>query len=370
MAISQDQSSSGGINTAFVSNEYFTAESLNSNFLGFTSSPYVVLRSKNKTVDVFGEMHWSNFGDKSEVPEVFVIEKELQYGAWANELANLLNQGRNLTNNRNIDSYVQLYAAKETGFYYNFPWLLKNGDNIRNIENQWKSIEGISKTLTDMVGSDAGKDKGGFFDTILPAAAGAVVGAFTPGFGFEETKQFDNTSSQSLTITFPLYNTLDVKTAIRHFSFVNLFTFQNLKTRTSLMSYIPPKIYEVDAYSLGGIYMPAAVVTNFKIDSVGTTRKITDWGLWGNAGILIPEAYKVTITFTDLLSQSSNVFAGTLGGNKIRITNTVPELTTAAQLAQNTNQTLGPLVQGAFDRIENGIDQTNTFFRNLTNPTP
>jgi hypothetical protein len=148
---------------------------------------------------------------------------------------------------------------------------------------------------------------------------GAAIGALTPGFGFEDTKQYSETTPQSVTITFPLYNTLDLESAFKHFSFVNLFTFQNLKTRTSLMTFIPPKIYEVDAFSAGGLYMAVAYVSNFKVDSIGTTRRMSDFSAYGPKEILIPEAYRVSITFTDLLSQSSNVFAGTMGGTKIKI---------------------------------------------------
>jgi hypothetical protein len=318
--VASNQGFSSGINAAMVENEYFSAHSekiIDSKLL--RSSPYTVLKPKNGMVDVHADMYWSNMGNKSEVPNVFVIERELKYGAWAAELANILKLGGQIGTNTDVDTFMQLYAAEETGFYYNFPWLLKSGDNIRSIENSWSSITGLTKALT--TSSKSNSKDAGLLDTIIPAAIGVATGAITPGFGFEETKQYDGTSQQTLTVSFPLYNTIDIRSALRHFNFVNLFTFQNLKTRTSLMSYIPPKIYTVDAYSLGGIYMSAAYVSNFKVDSIGTTRKMTEWGIWGNAGVLIPEAYKVTITFTDLLSQSSNVFAGTLGGNKVQVTN-------------------------------------------------
>jgi hypothetical protein len=322
--ISSDWSSANGINTSNIGNRYFYTESREANFLGITSSPYVVLKpSGNGVVDVFREMYWANLGDKSEVPQVFVTEKELQYGTWATQLGNILKQTDNLfgkggANASTVDSFVQLYAAENTGFYYNFPWLLKNGDSIRNIDNQWETSQGLGdffSTSTKNTGGIAGA-----IGSIAGAVVGAAVGAFTPGFGFEDTKQYSSTSQQTITISFPLYNTIDIESAFNHFSFVNLFTFQCLKTRTSLMSYIPPKIYEVDAYSVGGVYMAAAVVSNFKVDSIGTTRRMTEWAGFGPKEILIPEAYRITITFTDLLSQSSNVFAGALGGTKIKVT--------------------------------------------------
>jgi hypothetical protein len=352
-----NQGFSSGINIAFAENEYFSAKSEQLNFLGINSTPYTVLKPKTSVINVHGDMYWSNLGDKSEVPEVFVIEKQLEYGAWAAQLASILQQGGQLggqilQQGGNVDSFVQLYAAKETGFYYNLPWLLKGGDSIRSIENQWSKVKGIGETLMEMAPSTKGS-----IGDIIGAGIGAAIGAFTPGFGFEETYQYNTTTPQTLTISFPLYNTIDVKSALRHFNFVNLFTFQNLKTRTSLMSYIPPKIYTVDAYSLGGVYMAAAYVSNFKVDSIGTTRKITEWGLWGNAGVIIPEAYKVTITFTDLLSQSSNVFAGALGGTKVQVTNNNVQAIIDG-FKNKAATVVQPIVQGLFGNNPNA--QTGT----------
>jgi hypothetical protein len=331
------QNSANGINSLFQNNPYFTAVDETLPVAGFVGTPFTKLKPVSKVVDVVSDMHWSNpFSDKSEVPIIFVREKELQYGAWATQLANLLTEGSQLVEAagtaianglasalpntfsdpstlKNADSYVQLYAANDTGFYYNFPWLLKSGESIRAIRNQWNSIQGLGDILSN---SNSSKSEGKTA-ALVGAGVGAVVGALTPGFGFEDTKQYESTNEQEVTITFPLYNTIDPQTAFKHFCFVNLFTFQNLKTRTSLMTFIPPKIYEVDAYATGGLYMAAAYVTDFKVDSIGTTRALSDYGGY----ILIPEAYKITITFRDLLSQSSNVFAGVLGGTKVQVTN-------------------------------------------------
>jgi hypothetical protein len=314
-----------GINQA-MNNPYFTAEQVSKGLAFLNPTPYVNLKPKGGNsirVDVWNDMYWTTADDTEETPAIFVEEKVLQFGTWATQMANLLTETNNLiggnpaaSNSHTTDTFLNLYAATPTGFSYNFPWLLKSGDNIRSINNSW----GESKGLGDMLGSmsGGGDSKNG---DIIGSLVGLGIQAMTPGFGFEDTKQYNSTDAQSLTITFPLYNTLDLPSAYKHFSFVQLFTFQNLKTRTSLMSFIPPKIYNVDSYAVGGIYMAAAYVSNFKVDSIGTTRAMSDWYSNGADNILMPEAYKVSITFTDLLSQSSNVFAGTMGGKKITITN-------------------------------------------------
>jgi hypothetical protein len=336
-AITQD--GANGLNSTFgggsdSSAQYFKAVDKEMSFLGFSSSPYTVLeKTGSGLVDVTKDMYWSNVGNKDEVPFVFCVEKELQFGTWATQLSNLLTQtGAGLTtagsfvglsNAKNLDTFLKLYSAKPTGFKYSFPWLINSGYPLRSISNSWDDAQGLASLTKSFGGQSSSQSSGqsnNIGSAITGALGGAVMGALTPGFGFEDTKEYKSTSQQSITISFPLYNTLDLKSAFRHFSFVQLFTFQNLKTRTSLMTFIPPKIYEVDAYAIGGVYMPAAVVSELKIESIGTTRAMSDWFGFGANYILMPEAYKVSITFTDLLSQSSNVFAGTLGGSKISIT--------------------------------------------------
>jgi hypothetical protein len=132
--------------------------------------------------------------------------------------------------------------------------------------------------------------------------------------------KFDNTARQTLPISFPLYNTGDIEDIYANLSFINVFSYQNLKNRTSVMTYLPPKIYTIDAKSIGGIYMPVAYVSDFKVESIGTTRRISELKKFGIDDALIPEAYKVTISFTELLPQSANIFMGALGGDKVEVT--------------------------------------------------
>lgn len=312
---------SNGINAAFAQNSFFTATNDQLQVLGFSGfgSSFSRLKPKGSgIVDVVNRMRWKNAGSTSEVPIVWITERELRYGVWTANLLQFLTQFQNLLNGNNIDSYLNLYAAEKTGFQYNFPLLLSNGDNIRTVRNQWVPANGVAKMLQDKAGSTGG------LGDLAGASLGFVTGAVSPGFGYEETYQYGKTDTASLQVTFPLYNTFDLKSAFDHYSFVQLITFQNLKTRTSMLTYIPPKIYTVDTLALGGVYMAAAYISELKVDSIGTTRRMSDFFGFGSKELLIPEAYKVSITFTDLVSQSSNIFSGTMGGTKIEVTS-IPE---------------------------------------------
>jgi hypothetical protein len=317
-----NQSGSGatGIQSSFASNKYFKATE--SPALPFGASnlaqPYTILKPKGSgLVDVTNTMRWSNYTSTDEVPSIFITEKQIEMGTWAANFLEIIKQAKNLTSGKGLDSYVSLYAASNTGFWYNFPYLLKNGDNLNAIGNTWNPASTIGNMINSIVGgggNEGGKGKTGSF-------IGGAISGMLPGVGFEQTLQYSGSSPNSLTVSFPLYNTISQEDAFNHFSFVNLFAFQNMKTRTSMLTFLPPKIYVVDAGSIGGKYMAAAYVSEFKVDSIGTTRKLWDYAQFGPKELLIPEAYKVTITFVDLLSPSSNIFGATMGGSKIEITN-------------------------------------------------
>jgi hypothetical protein len=270
------------------------------------------------TVDVHGTLRWKNSGNVEEVPRLVLTEYSLDYGAWTSNLARILTGSAQLQQGQ-LDPYQALYTGNKTGFYYSLPYLIRPGNSIRgNISNSWTdSTQGITDMAKSVLGGGSSKKA---FDMLT--GAGDVLGKIlTPGYGTEPVKSFATTSENTISVSFPLYNTGSIEDANNNFSFVSLLAFQNLKTRTTFLSYLPPKIYSVDGLSDGSVYMPAAIIKELNIESIGTTRSITDLG--GNSSsdgrTLIPEAYKVSIVFQELLPQSSNIMWGALGGQKVRV---------------------------------------------------
>lgn len=269
-------------------------------------------------VDVHGGMKWKNAGSVEEVPRLLLTEYSLNYSRWSSNLNAISTMVDNIDKTGKQDPYLQLYSGEPTKFYYSLPYLVKPGDSIRgNISNEWADL--------DTAGA-LGKLLGGKIGNIIGKAGEALVnagGQFSAGFGTEPIRSFKSTADNKITISFPLYNTLSLEDAKKHYSFVSLIAFQNLKTRTSFVSFLPPKIYIVDGMCSGGVYMAAAYISDLKIDSIGTTRVIKDLGDFGSddKDVIIPEAYKVTITFTDLLTQSSNIMWSSLGGPKVKVLN-------------------------------------------------
>ena len=296
-------------------------------------------------IDILNKFRWkTNDGLTDEVPYIILMEYDLPYGLWTSRLSNIFSSIKSSLYSGDADPYIKLYTGTATGFSYVLPYLLKNGDSIRGsgIRNSWKEVD-ISQSVSKIpaIGRDlanAGKAIGDVMQ---------VVGeTFTPGYGAEKIMNYSNTERKSITITFPLYNTLDEQEAINNFDFVNLFAIQNLKTRTSWLTYTPPKLYVVEGIGLGSLYMPACYVSNYDFKAIGTTRYVSGYGQGGKS-YLIPEAYKVSITLTELVAESSNIMWGALGGPKVQLINnptSIEEARAAISVRENNIVQPGTLV--------------------------
>lgn len=274
-------------------------------------------------IDILKNFSWCNSTtDISEVPSIYATEYELSWGQTMTNLQRFALGATQIMNKKMDDPYLILYSARPTGFNYRFPHLLGNGSNLRDISNSWgaenndfmSEITGLlSKKTKDFIGGIAGSLK----------TVGSIAGNILPGVGIEEIQKYTNTQCQTLDISFPLYNTKTTKQAFQNYCFCLLFAFQNLKTRTTFMTYIPPKLYKIHNAYNGGINMPVAIVENFSIESIGTTRVLKDFSIDGltNSPIVIPEAYKITIRFKELIPQSSNIMLGVMGGKSVNVIN-------------------------------------------------
>jgi hypothetical protein len=318
--------------------------------LSTLSSSTTELVPKRKIVDILNEFKWKNNSrGTDEVPAVLLKEYELAYSMWASNFARVIQGAFDLSTNGTIDPYLALYFVKNkngTGFNYNLPYLLDNGAKMRNIRNEWAVFDkNLMSAAANALGGDS-KSGGtlGDLGKIVGFGVGTAAGFASPGIGAEDVYEYKNTALEEITITFPLYNTGTTKEALDNYAFVNLITFQNLKTRTSFLTYIPPKLYSVSMNNncQGGLYWPVAVITDLSIESIGTVRELRELN---NTPLLIPEAYKVSITLRQLLPNSSNIFEGAIGGRKVEV------LTEFA-----FNNTVNDIIGGATSSIGEGIN--------------
>lgn len=259
--------------------------------------------SEGQTFDMWKDGDWKLTGSFSEVPYIRLKEHSLDFGRTTSNILNLIKTAGNIVGSvekeEPVDPYMVMYATTVTGFNYQLPYLKNNGTIRGAIRNNWSEDSGGSGALVNAL-SDFAKPLGDFI---------------SPGWGVEPVKKYDNTSPRTIEFSFPLYNTRSLEKANLHYEFITTFSLQNLKTRTSFLTFTPPKIYEVEMDADGGIAMPAAYAS-IDVHSIGTLRQIYDRG---QSPRLIPEAYKVIITLTELLPQSSNIMQGEIGGKRVKV---------------------------------------------------
>jgi hypothetical protein len=289
--------------------------------------------SGTSTVNVLNNLRWCNSGSIEEVPGLILEEFSLDFGAWTASLARLAQAATQVAEQgASSDPYTILYPGTPTGFKYILPYLINSGSIRGSISNSWDEEK---DTISELLKSK--------FPTMSKVAE-TVGGSISPGFGAEKVQRYTSTSPRVITISFPLYNTVSVEDANNNFSFISLFGFQNLKTRTGFLTYMPPKIYSVSMLEEGGIYMPAAMVEKFDVESIGTLRSMSDFGnaLFGantSGKRLVPEAYKVTISLKELIPQSSNIMAGEIGESRVKV---VGDTSLSPTLKQATVQPVAP----------------------------
>lgn len=133
-----------------------------------------------------------------------------------------------------------------------------------------------------------------------------------PGVYIEQPQLMDISSSTStdITVTFPLLNTLSFDGAVKNYQLLWLLAFQNKPYRETKTVVNPSKIYRV--YIPGIKYMHYAHISNLSVDFLGVRRTVripmpTVAGTPSQVNVVMPDAYKVSITFKSLTTDMGNL---------------------------------------------------------------
>jgi hypothetical protein len=214
-----------------------------------------------------------------------------------------------------MNPYSLLYTTTPTNFRYTFPYMQ---------DTYLANSGGFGDTGGGTMIMDAMKDWAtGFNETF---AAANLSKSFAPGRMVEEPKGFNFTGREkSYTVTFPLFNTKSYGEVVRNWQFLYLLSYQNTPNRVSRDLIDPPCIYE--AYIPGVWYSKYSSLTNMTVDFIGARREMyipiktidyadggqnrqTATGEWTprqkKTLAVIPDAYNVTLTFTELFSETQN----------------------------------------------------------------
>lgn len=217
-----------------------------------------------------------------------------------------------------MNPYKNKYTTQATGFKYVLPYM----------ENKW--VEQTSNFSGD------GGEGGNIIGTITAAArtlkayadVAGLVKTLAPGRLIEQPKAFNFSGREkSYTVSFPLFNTKSYAEVVRNWQFLHLLAYQNVPNRVNADLVDPPCIYE--AYIPGVWYSKYSAITNMNVEYIGARREMflpiqvldkpsdagsdagstqdETWLLQRKKTVaIIPDAYQVTITLTELFPDSQN----------------------------------------------------------------
>ena len=134
---------------------------------------------------------------------------------------------------------------------------------------------------------------------IAAAAQYPVVGAF------DRPRIFTSHSERTITISFPLFNTVEEGDWVKNRELIYLLMEQNLYNKRDYTTGLPPVFYDV--YIPGQYYCFASCITQINVENLGNTRLLYN-------EFIVPDAYQVTLTLSEMTMPSKNQFAAIFNG--------------------------------------------------------
>lgn len=308
---------------------------------GGLATTLVPLNDSYQEINVVSEYPWTLSRVDEEVPYVRLreykcvdssIKKQIAFyvqlakdtgsdaapllGALAGKVGGMM--GAKKTYDASIDVYTDIWPKDNpTGFNYMFPYFNKTGFELGS--EAWTSIGNIGDSIKQIAngiaaakgGEAAGKkaEKLGKTLDLIEAGSNASLNAQYPAVGItDRPKMFNSHSDRTITINFTLYNTINADDWQKNRDLVYLLMSQNLFNKRDLTTGVPPVFYDV--YIPGQYFSYASCMTNFKVDYLGNQRLLYD-------RFIVPDAYDVTISLTELVKPSKNQFESIQNGAAI-----------------------------------------------------
>lgn len=288
--------------------------------------------------------------------------------------------GANKTYETSIDVYTDIWPKDNpTGFNYMFPYFNKTGfelgseawtsvgnigDSIKQIANGIAATSGGTKEEKTAAANKAAKF--GQAMDLVQSGSNALLNMQYPGVGItDRPKMFNSHSDRTITINFTLYNTIDAEDWTKNRDLVYLLMSQNLFNKRDLTTGVPPVFYDV--YIPGQYFSYASCMTNFKVDYLGNQRLLYD-------RYIVPDAYDVTISLTELVKPSKNQFEAIQNGAAIDYVNVSrsPSRTQAdAIVAAIPGAVQGAIVGGAVAKVAGAVGAAiSKSSKGSSNPKP
>jgi hypothetical protein len=268
-------------------------------------------------INVVSKYKWTlskNFDSNSadsmdEVPIVHLREYEVDESTIKTQIDFYTTALKNLGKG-GMAPYEQLFPRKRTGNEYIFPYFSEVNFEVNT--PVWSSLDQLEqggKALESAAGTLFGKQAAAVTAGVIQAAAGiggATLASIYPKVGImDRPRLWQNHEFRTINIKFPLFNIMDVKDWEQNRSLCWTLVNSNLFYKRDFITGIPPVYYEV--LVPGQHYSYASCVTNLTIYNRGNMRKLKYGN--GRKEAVVPDAYEVNMTLTDMVMPSRNLFA-------------------------------------------------------------
>lgn len=289
-------------------------------------------------IDVVSDMSWtlSPKSARKDVPYVRLTEYQQTTGQliaaiiyYGRVASRIINQGIGTVAQADrdpFDVYKYKYFAEPTGFSYKFPYF-----NVKktSLINQFGETGDTPFSETILLGKEMLRFPGakGLTEKAieLPAKMSSlfkqglsVMNTIVPGkVGFETPKSWSETEKESYTISFDLFNSGTVEDIENNRNLCHLLHHQNAPSRRNFAIIDPPVIYSLSIPDV--VHMPACWMSNLEITNLGNTRLMYMLSMDGSTSVprTIPEAYRISMTFTSILLPSRNILSALDKGSNI-----------------------------------------------------
>lgn len=233
---------------------------------------------------------------------------------------------------KHLEPYQRLYSTFPTGFRYHLPYFT---DEFKtNTPSFTDSVSGQSQLpLQEFIAKGASL-AGSIANSLNAAKAGTYI----------ETPKYPSfpSAAKNYTISFPLLNTVSYENTYKNWQLLFLLLYQNLPNRVNRSVILPPKIYEA---TIPGVwYSRYSYMSNISISMLGTRRKMRfDNTTALGAGMdsietIVPDAYQVNITMSELISESQNyMFESVMRNTRVRVTERGGQVDSRDSINQQAN---------------------------------
>jgi hypothetical protein len=328
--------------------------------LAYTLKPYG--GAKKQIIDVRQDYQWTLSSKKDwqqyeEVPYVHIKEYKIVDGSIKRQLAFYmqlvpdiagrvaggLTMGNKLPNmasisyDESLDVYTDIWPKDNaTGFEYIFPYFQKTGMELRT--QSWTSMGTLGDSIKNIAeggakvlggaGAKAMADLAGKGLDLLEAGSSAIMNWNYPTVNVtDRPRVFMGHDDRSIKINFTLYNTVGPDDWQDNRNLAYLLMSQNLFNKRDLTTGVPPVFYDV--FIPGQYFSYASCLTDLTVDYLGNQRL-----MFGE--YIVPDAYEISMTLTELVKPSKNQFEAVQSGAARNYVNTKPLAT--SNLGENVVQ--------------------------------